>query len=107
VHLTEDIKAAAPTLHLYGETVESQVVSIDITGKVSDYLLNYTARFSVSAADGKELLPAQSVKLQREYTFDKLNVLAKEREDEFLRQEMRRDAVQQILRRLATIDSGG
>ena len=75
----------------------------DISGKVSDYLLNYSVTFSLTAADGKVLLPSQVIKLQREYTFDKLNVLAKEREDEFLRREMRRDAVQQILRLLARV----
>lgn len=103
IRVVEDLAASAATLTLGGEQIQSQVQAIDISGKVSDYLLNYSVTFSVTAADGKVLLPSQVIKLQREYTFDKLNVLAKEREDEFLRQEMRRDAVQQILRRLASL----
>jgi LPS-assembly lipoprotein len=103
VKVVEDLSAPAATLILGGELIQSQVLAIDITGKVSDYLLNYSVSFSLNAADGKVLLPSEVIKLQREYTFDKLNVLAKEREDEFLRQEMRRDAVQQILRRLASL----
>lgn len=103
IRLVEDIDASVATLTLSGEHISSQVQAIDITGKVSDYLLNYSVTFSLNAADGKVLLPSQVIKLQREYTFDKLNVLAKAREDEFLRQEMRRDAVQQILRRLANL----
>lgn len=92
-----------PTLMLLDEGIESQVLAIDSTGKVSQYLLNYRLTFALTDAAGGELLGAQSVKLQREYSFDKLSVLAKEREDEFLRREMRRDAVQQVLRRLASV----
>ncbi len=103
IQIVEDMAASAATLTLAGEQIESQVQAIDISGKVSDYLLNYSVAFSLTAADGQVLLPLQFIKLQREYTFDKLNVLAKEREDEFLRQEMRRDAVRQILRRLASL----
>jgi len=44
------------------------------------------------------------VSRQREYTFDQFNVLAKEKEEEYLRDEMRRDAVQQILRQLAAFN---
>ncbi len=92
-----------PTLTLLEESVDSQVLAIDSTGKASHYLLNYKLSFALTDAAGKELLGPQSVKLQREYSFDKLSVLAKEKEDEFLRREMRRDAVQQVLRRLAGV----
>ena len=92
-----------PTLTLLEESADSQVLAIDSTGKVSHYLLNYKLTFALADAAGRELLAAQSVKLQREYSFDKLSVLAKDREDEFLRREMRRDAVQQVLQRLAKL----
>ena len=103
VKIVEDLDIPAATLSLSNEVIQSQVLAIDITGKVSDYLLNYSVTFSLIAADGKPLLGPQTIKLQREYTFDKLNVLAKEKEDEFLRVEMQRDAVQQILRLLARL----
>ena len=103
VKLVEDLDIPAATLSLSNEIIESQVLAINITGKVSDYLLNYSVTFTLTAADGKPLLGPQTIKLQREYTFDKLNVLAKEKEDEFLRLEMQRDAVQQILRLLARV----
>ena len=103
VKIVEDLDIPAATLSLYGEVIESRVLAIDITGKISDYLLNYSVTFALTAVDGKPLLAPQTIKLQREYTFDKLNVLAKEKEDEFLRLEMQRDAVQQILRLLTRI----
>jgi len=105
VRVTDDVKAAVPVLNLHREQSQSEVLSVDSTGRINAYLLNYRIDFSLTGADGKVLLPSQSIKLQREYTFDRLNVLATERQSEFLQNEMRRDAAQQILRRLASLNS--
>lgn len=104
VKLTEDATAPVPVLNLLNEQSISEVLSIDSTGRINAYLLSYRVDFSLTGADGKPLLPVQAVKLQREYTFDRLNVLATERQSEFLQNEMRRDAAQQILRRLASLN---
>ena len=105
VRLTEDVSAAVPVLQLHTESSQSQVLAIDSSGRISAYLLNYRVDFSLAGADGKPLLPSQPVKLQREFTFDRLNVIATEKQSEFLQNEMRRDAAQQILRRLAGFSS--
>ena len=104
VRLTEDVTVPVPVLNLLGEQSVNEVLSIDSSGRINAYLLSYRVDFSLTGADGKALLPAQAVKLQREYTFDRLNVLATERQSEFLQNEMRRDAAQQILRRLASLN---
>ncbi len=104
VKLTEDATASVPVLNLLNEQSISEVLSIDSTGRINAYLLSYRVDFSLTGADGKPLLPVQAVKLQREYTFDRLNVLATEHQSEFLQNEMRRDAAQQILRRLASLN---
>ena len=92
-----------PTLVLSGEGFESQVLSVSATGKVAEYLLKYEVSFRLAGPEGRELAPAQTVKLHRDLSFDRLNVIAKEKEEEELRRDMRRDAVQQILRRLAKL----
>ncbi len=92
-----------PQLILYGERSESQVLSVTLTGKVDEYLLKYEVSFRLTDKDGKLLSSPQTVKVQRDHQFDRLNVLAKEREEQELRREMQRDAVQQILRRLARV----
>jgi LPS-assembly lipoprotein len=104
VRLTDDISAEVPVLRLYGETSASEVLAVDSSGRVSGYVLNYRVDFSLDDGKGKALLPRQPVKLQREYTFDRLNVLATEKQSDFLQNEMRRDAAQQILRRLASLN---
>ncbi len=105
VRLTDDVSAAVPVLQLHGESSQNQVLAIDSSGRISAYLLNYRVDFSLVGADGKPLLPSQPVKLQREFTFDRLNVIATEKQSEFLQNEMRRDVAQQILRRLASLGS--
>jgi len=105
VRLTDDVTASVPVLRLHSESSASQVLAIDGSGRISAYLLNYRVDYSLTGADKKPLLPNQSVKLQREYGFDRLNVLASEKQSEFLQSEMRRDVAQQILRRLARFSS--
>ena len=105
VRLTDDVTASVPVLRLHSESSASQVLAIDGSGRISAYLLNYRVDYSLTGADKKPLLQNQSVKLQREYGFDRLNVLASEKQSEFLQNEMRRDVAQQILRRLARFSS--
>jgi LPS-assembly lipoprotein len=105
VRLTDDVSASVPVLRLHSESSASQVLAIDGSGRISAYLLNYRVDYSLIGADKKPLLQNQSVKLQREYGFDRLNVLASEKQSEFLQNEMRRDVAQQILRRLARFSS--
>jgi LPS-assembly lipoprotein len=93
----------APRLLLYGEQAGSRVLSVTSAGKVDEYLLDYEVSFRLVGVDGKPLSEPQTVKVQRDHRFDRLNVLAKEREEQELRSEMQRDAAQQILRRLSRI----
>jgi LPS-assembly lipoprotein len=93
----------APALILSRESTDSQVLAVRATGKAAEYRLRYELGFELQDAQGGELAPRQVLRLVRDYTFDPLNVLAKEREEQELRESMRRDAVQQILRRLSKI----
>lgn len=101
VTLTEDTEV--PTLVLFGERSDTQVLSVGSTGRVSGYMVRYEASFRLVDRAGQELLAPQTVRVIRDYTFDPLNVLAKEQEEQDLKRSMRRDAVQQILRRLSKV----
>lgn len=95
--------AEAPLLLLFGEKIENQVLSVSSTGKADQYLMMYEVSFRLVGKDNKPLSEPQTIKLQRSYTFDRLNVLGMEKVATELRSEMQRDAVQQILRRLSRI----
>ena len=96
----------APQLVLYGERSDSQVLAVSSIGKADEYLMKYEVSFRLVDMDGKLLSEPQLVRIQRDHAFDRLNVLSKEREEQELRREMQRDAVQQILRRLSRITPG-
>ena len=82
-----------------GEQTESRVASVSTaTAKASGYLLLYSVSFKL---DGPQPIAPQTIRLQRTYTFDPTQVLAREQQEQELLRDMRRDAAQQIVRRLA------
>lgn len=91
----------APRLILFGEQSESQVLSVTSVGKVDEYLLKYEVSFRLVDNKNRLLSQPQTIRVQRDHQFDRLNVLSREREEQELRQDMQRDAMQQILRRLS------
>ena len=90
-----------PVLVLSNERFQSETLSVRSTGKVSEYLLKYELSFRLTNIEGGDDTALQTIRLRRDYTFDPLNVLAKEKEEQALKNQMRRDAVQQVLRRLS------
>jgi len=89
----------APAVVLLGEQTETRVASVSTaTAKASGYLLLYSASFKL---DGSRPIAAQTIRLQRTYTFDPTQVLAREQQERELLRDMRRDAAEQIVRRLA------
>jgi LPS-assembly lipoprotein len=89
----------APAVVLLGEQTETRVASVSTaTAKASGYILLYSAGFRL---DGPRPMAAQTIRLQRTYTFDPTQVLAREQQERELLRDMRRDAAQQIVRRLA------
>lgn len=93
----------APQLVLFNEKFDSRVISITATGKAEEYLLKYEVSFRLVNQDSKLLSEPQTVMVHRDHQFDRLNLLAKERERQERWELMRLDAVQQVLWRLSRI----
>ena len=102
VFLVDDKKAPVDAvLSAYDENYQRRVLSVDSnTGKAREYELAYTVKFNLVDGDGEALVSEQRVRLVRDFVFDEDAVIGKSREEDVLRREMRRDAVQHILRRL-------
>lgn len=98
--ITSSRDDATAVLVIQRDEVQRRVLSVDSSGKVNQYELTYYLRFALQARDGAVLLPAQSISLQRSYTFDPNNVLSKGNEETELRQDMIRFAVRQMMRRI-------
>jgi LPS-assembly lipoprotein len=98
--VVDDSDAAQVILTLSNEQRSRRVLSVGSTGKVQEYELFYSITFTASDHDGNTLLPVQSIKRVRSYSFDENDVLAKQSEENLLYRDMRRDAIAEILRRL-------
>ena len=79
------------------------ILSLNSSGRVSEYQLGYSINFRVLDKAGNQLLAPTTISLVRPITFNDSQVLAKESEEAQLYRDMRNDLVQQIMRRLAAI----
>ena len=101
VRLAPETENGIPVLTLYNEQSSRRVLSFDTARNVSEFLLRYRVDFDVRDAAGGKMVDRQTIVLQRNFTFDRLNVLATEREEQELLIQMRQETVQQMIRRLA------
>lgn len=92
------------TLSSLDETRE--VLSLDPDGKALEFLLTTRVRYEVSR-NGETLLPLTEVRVNRDYSFDQEQVLAKEAEEErllrFMQEELAELVLLQIDARLARL----
>lgn len=80
---------------------DRRVLSFDPdTGKELEIEISYALAYSAKRLDGETIQARRVLTLQRNYIFDSSALLGTTRQESTLRQEMRRDAVQQILRQL-------
>lgn len=99
---TLESSAAELALNITSENFERRVLSVSNTGKVREYELHYAVTYTVLDKQGVEKL-ANRISLVRDYRFDENQVLGKEAEEKQLRQDMVRDAAQQIMRQLRAL----
>ena len=92
-------------LRLTDEEQGERVVSVNSTGRVSEYELSHTVKMLITeSGDGKTPAYPQNqnfnrVEVIREYTYDETNVLGKQNEARILREEMKEELVRQIVLR--------
>ena len=100
--LTPEKEKASAVVSILRDSVARRVLSVSATNQPNQYEVTYTVGFAVSAA-GKELLPPQEISATRTYSFDERLLLAKNHEEEILRQDMARDLADMVMRRLASL----
>lgn len=92
-------------LRLTDEEQGERVVSVNSTGRVSEYELSHAVKMLIAGSeDGTTPAYPQKqnfnrVEIIREYTYDETNVLGKQNEARILRAEMKEELVRQIVLR--------
>jgi LPS-assembly lipoprotein len=102
--VVDDPTRAQAVLEFSQETREKHVLSLAATGRVREFQLRYRVAFRVHDGKGGEFLPSSTLQLTRDVTFNDVDVLAKESEEQLLYRDMQFDMVQQIMRRLAAAE---
>jgi LPS-assembly lipoprotein len=88
-------------LHVLNEAREKQVLSLSGGGRVAEYLLRYRISYRLTDSKGaNEYVAPSEIVLQRDFSYNDSEALAKEAEEAGLYRDMRSDAVQQLVRRL-------
>lgn len=100
VQVTDTPEQAQLTLQIVSETSDKQILSLSGGGRVREYRLQYRVSLRAYDQEQRDWLAPEEITMRREFSYDDTQVLAKEQEEALLYQNMRSDAVQQILRRL-------
>ena len=103
IRLVDAPSEAQAQLELLRDERSRDILSLTGAGRVREYQLIQTVIFRVVGRDGEEWLPASSVTVRRDYSFDDAQVIAREQEEAMLVRDMEADLAQQIMRRLAAI----
>lgn len=98
--LVSDKNQATAILHILEDKVDKRVLSIDASGRASEYELNYVLRFKLTDQSGASLVEEQTVNTVRELSFDPDNVLSTSDEEQRLRKDMVQFGVRQMLVRI-------
>lgn len=105
--VVDDPKQAEAVLQFIQEAREKEILSLTGAGRVREFQLRYRVGFRVHDGKGREFVPANTIQLTRDVTFNDAEVLAKEAEEQLLFRDMQNDMVQQIMRRLASARKPG
>lgn len=101
--LSADAKSARVTLRVLSQAQEKKVLTLNAQGKVREFSLTYRVRFEVADGNNNKLLQPPEISLQSILSYSEEQALAKEQEERMTFEDLRRDAVAQIMRQLARV----
>jgi len=100
VRVTQERSEATAVLNILSSSIESRVLSVNTAGKVLEYDILQTIRFSVVTAGNETLVPEQTVSMNRDYIFSSTDVLGKQREAKVVRANLQRNIVNLAMLRI-------
>jgi LPS-assembly lipoprotein len=98
----DEERYASVVVHILQDQVLRQVLSTSAANHITEYVVTYNVRFSVTIGQ-QEVLPPQDVSSAQPYSFDESLLLAKQQEEIVLRKGMAHDLADIVMRRLAHV----
>jgi LPS-assembly lipoprotein len=102
-NVTSDTSESQVVLKLYPEEVLRSTYAVDTAGDVAQELLTYTLTFELADNNNQIILPTQSITTTRILYIHEDQLLSVNREQATLTTDMRQEAVQQLIQRLAVV----
>jgi LPS-assembly lipoprotein len=94
--------SAGATISVHEDELTERILSVSARNIPTEYELTYRVEFSVNSG-GTTLIEREEISASRDLSFDEAQLLAKEREQEILREALARDLVALVMRRLAAL----
>jgi LPS-assembly lipoprotein len=101
VKLVSDAQQADVILDIISEIPDQQILTLDASGRVSEFELFYRVSLRAYDLKNQEWIPADDFILRRDFPYNDNNVLAMEAQENLLYHSMHTEMVQQIVRRLS------
>lgn len=93
---------ADAVVRVRSEKTGRRVLSVSARNTPQEFEIYYEVEYSIERG-GAEIVPLQRLELTRNISFDERRLLAKDREEEILRDAMARDLADLVLRRLESL----
>ena len=94
--------SSGATISVHADKLAERILSVSARNIPTEYELTYKVKFSVTSGR-KSLIDDEEISATRDFSFDETQLLAKEREQEILREALARDLVALVMRRLAAL----
>ncbi|NOT65262.1 MAG: hypothetical protein HOP06_04390 [Methylotenera sp.] len=103
IHVVDSAEAADVLLEIINESNEKRILSLSGEGVVREYALNYSVSFRTREPANPTWDSVQTVQTRRDFSYNDSALLGKAEEEAALNNDMRKDAVREIMRRLTAI----
>jgi len=101
--VVKDVTAQAAVIDIQRARYRREVRTVDERGKSTGYILFLDVDYLIKDRQGNVLVKRTRTSARRDYSFDINQALVAQRQEELLRQELREDVAQAILRRMARV----
>lgn len=101
--VVQTVDDAQVRLDILRDNLNREILSLAADGSVREYELERTLVFRVLDGSGRERLPASMLRARRDYGFSDSRVLSAANEEALLLEDMERDILRQLVRRLAVV----
>ncbi|MEE8494862.1 MAG: LPS assembly lipoprotein LptE [Xanthomonadales bacterium] len=95
-------KDATAFLEIPTNNVVTEVLTVGDNARVREFRISHTVRFRLTDTGGREIIPLQTIRQERELSFDEQKILATSREQEYLKQDLAETLARMLVMRLGS-----